>query len=82
MATQTYLAITDGTLSATYADGNGGAMNYQFAYGGWSPTVATLRQTVLGGLSPYTEVVEEIVTHVTGATPDAEIGRASCRERV
>lgn len=71
MATQTYLAITDGTLSATYADGNGGATNYQFAYGGWSPTVATLRQTVLGGLSPYTEVVEEIVTHVTGATPDA-----------
>ncbi len=71
MATKPYLEITDGTLSAIFADGSGGATVFQFAYGGWAPAVAAPRRSQLGGLGPYEDVIEEIVVNVTGASVDA-----------
>ena len=70
MATTTYLVITDGTTTCTFADGAAtpGATNYEVAYGGWSPTVAGLRRSQLGGRGPYDDVVETMQINVTGSS--------------
>ncbi len=77
MATKTYLEITDGTLSAVFADGSGGATSYQFTYGGWAPSVAPLRRSQLGGRGPYEDIVEEITVNITGASVDAVLANVN-----
>ena len=54
MATNTYLVITDGTTTATIADGSGGSVsgNYRLVDESWAPAVAGLRRSPFGGVGP------------------------------
>lgn len=67
MAANTYLIITDGTTTVTIADGAGGATDYRLAQGSWTPSVAGLRGSQLGGQSVYSDVVESFDLHISGS---------------
>jgi len=71
VATYQFLQITDGTLTAQFADGAQGATNYKVVDSGWGPQVATLRRSTIGGRGEYNDVVEEMEIAVTGATAAA-----------
>lgn len=64
VAAYSSLVVTDGTTTATLTDGT----NYQLIDGGWSPTVAPLRASTLGGSGPYADVTEQITVNVRGST--------------
>lgn len=65
-----YLAITDGTTTVTIASGTS-STSYHLPPDGWVPNVAGLRDSVLAGRGPYSEVVEEMTLDITGATAAA-----------
>lgn len=69
MATQAfpYLVMTDGTLTATFADGSGGLTSYAPINGTWAPAIAGLRKSTLGGRGPYNDVVETWDLNIRGA---------------
>jgi hypothetical protein len=65
-----YLAMTDGTLTVTFADGLGGASSYAPLRGAWAPAITTRRRAALGR-GPWQEVIEEwdlIIKGVDAAT--------------
>lgn len=69
MATQIYLAITDGTAtSCLFGDGSGGSTNFKLVDESWAPAVAGVRLDQFGGRGPYTDVVEDMAIDVTGST--------------
>jgi hypothetical protein len=61
-----FLQMTDGTLTATFADGLGGATSYAPVRGTWAPAIATRRRSALGR-GPWDDVVEEWDLIVKGA---------------
>lgn len=63
-----YLVITDGTTTCTIADGAGGATAYRLKYGGWSPRIAGLRASELGGRGPFEDVTETLILNVHGSS--------------
>lgn len=73
MATNTYLVLTDGTTTVTIADGSGGSVsgNYRLVDESWSPAVAGLRRSQLGGAGPYEDVSESMEIAVSGSTVGA-----------
>lgn len=70
MATNTYLVLTDGTTTVTIADGSGGSVsgNYRLVDESWSPAVAGLRRSQLGGVGPYEDVAESMDIAVSGSS--------------
>lgn len=64
-----YLVLTDGTTTITFDDGSAGATNYRLT--SWSPAIAKLRESPMGGSGPYTDVVETMTLAVKGATMSA-----------
>lgn len=71
MATNWYLSITDGVTSCVFADGAGGATVYILVESGWSPKIAGIRRSALGGRTAYEDVVEDFDIVVSGATVQA-----------
>lgn len=70
MPTQThpFLRITGGVSTITILDGSGGDTNYRLVRGGWAPSIAGLRRSLLGGIGSYDDVVEEWEINIYGAT--------------
>lgn len=62
MATMADTYLTIGGL--VLMDGNSGSTNYAPATGGWSPKVARVRTSVLGGRGEYEDVDESITIHI------------------
>lgn len=58
------LVLTDGTTTATLTDGT----NYMLTQSGWAPKVASVRDSELGGVGPYTDVEEELSLNVFAAS--------------
>jgi hypothetical protein len=73
VATNTYLAFTDGTTTCTFHDGANGATNYRVDDGGWAIGVANARRAQLGGRGPYDDVAEEMTLTVVGSTAQVAI---------
>lgn len=63
---QALAVLTDGTTSASFADGAGGSTWYKVE-SDWAPRVASIRRTTLGGLSPYDDVTESLPISVGGS---------------
>ncbi len=61
-----YLVITDGTTTATFADGAGGLTNYAVTGDAWAPVVGVINPSEFG--PPFVDVVEDIPIQITGAT--------------
>lgn len=68
MATDTYLAISDGTVSCVFFDGSGGATNYRVMHDAWAPRVSLVAASPLAGRSVYEAIVEELTISVKGTT--------------
>jgi hypothetical protein len=73
VATNTYLAFTDGTTSCVFHDGSNGATFYRVDDGGWAIGVANARRAQLGGRGPYDDVAEEMTLTVVGSTAQVAI---------
>lgn len=84
MATQAfdYLAISDGTTSVVFMDGLGGFTNYRVVNEQWSPAVAHLSDSQLGGRGPYQDVTEDLDITVSGATWTAAKANVGALERL
>ena len=63
-----YLVMTDGTDTVTFADGAGGVTNYPPVRQRWSPAVAGIRTSQLGGRGPYADVQEDILINIRDTT--------------
>jgi hypothetical protein len=63
-----YLVMTDGTDTVTFADGAGGVTNYPPVRDRWSPSVAGIRTSQLGGRGPYADVQEDILINIRDTT--------------
>jgi len=61
-----YLVMTDGTLTATFADGLGGLTSYAPVRGTWAVAITTRRRAALGR-GPWNEVIEEWELNIRGA---------------
>lgn len=72
----TYLVITDGTTTVTLEDGSGGATNYRLLAGSWSPAVAGLRRSQLGGAGPYSDVTESFDISIRDTTVSGCLDKA------
>jgi len=71
MASNTFLRITDGATTITFADGAGGDTDYRVEEDGWAPAMGGLRGSELSGRGPYGEVVEEFTCLVKGVSAAA-----------
>jgi hypothetical protein len=63
-----YLVMTDGTDTVTFADGAGGVTNYPPVRGAWSPAIAGIRTSQLGGRGPYADVEEDLSCNIRDTT--------------
>ena len=61
-----YLVMTDGTLTATFADGNGAQSDYPPVRDTW-PIAITARRRAALGRGPWADVVEEWTLNIRGA---------------
>lgn len=64
-----YLALTDGTTTATLTDGT----NYALAEQAWAPQIADWRRSGMGGRGPYEDQTETIMVNVIGASATATL---------
>ncbi len=76
-----YLILTDGTDTATFADGVGGATAFKLQ-SDWSPSVAQLRRSAMGGRGPYEDVAENWPFSVNGSTPAAATANLALLNRL
>lgn len=83
MATQAneYMVISDGVTSVTFSDGSAGNTDYR-VQDGWTPAVAHLSDSQLGGRGPYEDVTEKLDITVKGATWTAAKANVSALERL
>lgn len=85
MATQAneYFVITDGTTTCTFSDGATPAGNTDYRLiDGWTPAVAHLSDSQLGGRGPYEDVTEKPDIVVKGATWTAAKANVAALERL
>lgn len=66
MQTYPFLQMTNGTLTVTFADGNGGQSNFAPVRGTWAVAIASRRRAALGR-GPWNEVIEEWDLNIRGA---------------
>lgn len=65
-----YLVMTDGTDTATFADGLGGVTNYPPIRGAWAPAIPALRTNQLGGRGPYADIPEDLSCNIRDTTAE------------
>lgn len=65
--TTPYLAITNGTVTATFLDGTAN-QDYLIESGEWTPSIATRRRSPFGGVGAYNDVEETISCLIRGTT--------------
>lgn len=80
--TYPYLVITDGATTCTFWDGTGATSDYEIVERGWSPAVAGLRRSPLGGRGPYDDVTESMEVAVHGASWSAAMTNIATLRRL